>query len=277
MEIDEFLTKIEIRDAGPTLFNASGQSDATTIIKTHTKTKDMTVTIDGILNYNHKFPAKIFSMDSGDLKNILSVSDTIDIIESKIYGHGIADFAFNLQLLSTGKRINVAYDTEPIILDERIIKTIQKVANTLDMKETDDNAFISIHSSGKDVVIKLENKTGNVGKIKIDQKFPEINSLFSCRFLECIKLAGNGTIELNLDGYNPNKQRPSRGFGMLKISGENYTIMYYISEIPQKERTNTGDDNTGIGREPGHEEENNNDEYGDHAPETDNAQEPETS
>ena len=247
MEIDEFLTRIGVKESNPTIFRLEeratlnvdnlGNGNATEVlkgVKTYTNTEDKSVSVVGFLAYDKPFPESVFAIPSEDLRNLLAESERIEIQESKLMGYGAMDFAFNLQVLEKGKTIKLTYDNQPIPLDKDTVKKILRVATVLGIKDTDSTSSTFIDADGTEIVITLSNKTGNKGKVTIKSDFPEIHSRFESRFVECLKLIGDHDAELNLDGYDPKREHKAHGLARIEMTDSNAIISYYIHEITQK-------------------------------------------
>ena len=231
MEIDEFLNRIGIKDASPTIFRLEEREINTEKkrgIRTHTNVTDGSVSIVGFIAYNKPFPDQIFAIPSEDLKNILRESERIEIMDSKLMGYGNVDFAFNLQVLEKGKGIHLQYDNPEILLDKENIKKILKIDSILS------STSVFIDTDGKNVIITLQNKIGNIGKVTIPSNFPEFHARFEGRFVECLKLAGDTNVSFNLDGYDPKRDHKMHGLARIEVTDSNAMISYYINEITQK-------------------------------------------
>lgn len=247
MEIDEFLTRIGVKEASPTIFkieeratlnvNNPENGEATETlkgIKTYTKTEDKSIIVIGFLTYDKPFPEQVFAIPSEDLRNLMAESERIEIQESKLMGYGAMDFSFNLQILDNSKTIKPKYDNDPVFLDKDTIKKILRVANVLDIKDSDSTSSTYVDADGEKLTITLVNKLGNKGTVVIPSKFPEIHSRFENRFVECLKLVGDNDVELNLDGYNPAREHKAHGLARIEMMDSNAIISYYIHEITQK-------------------------------------------
>lgn len=243
MEIDEFLTRIGIKEANPTIFRIEERAtlDAEKLpvngevvnklrgIRTHTNTKDRSVSIVGFIVYDRQFPEQIFALPSNDLRNVIAETDRIEIIGSKLMGYGNSmDFAFNLQVMEKGKGLHLRYDNTSITLVKDVIKRILKIDGMI----TAESVFVD--TDGKIAKITLQNKTGDTGKVIIASDFPEFHARFEDRFIECLKLLGDNEATLNLDGYNPNREHKAHGLGRIELVDSNAIVDYYINEVTQK-------------------------------------------
>ena len=243
MEIDEFLTRIGVKDANPTIFRIEERValDAEKLpvdgkvvekmrgIRTHTSTKSRSVSVIGFIVCADPFPEQIFAIPSNDLRNVLAETDMIDIKDSKLLGYGDdVDFAFNLQVLEKGKGLHLKFDNPPIVLEKEIVKRILKVDSIL----ASSSAFVD--TDGEYARITLRDKTGNAGKVTVKSTFPEFHARFEERFVECLKLLGDNGATLNLDGYDPGREHKAHGLAKIELLDSNAIISYYVNEITQK-------------------------------------------
>lgn len=243
MEIDEFLMRIGVKEASPTIFRVEERPalDAEKLpvngeavnklrgIRTHTNTQDRSVSIVGFIVYEKSFPEQIFAIPSGDLKNILAESERIEISGSKLIGYGGGtDFAFNLQVMEKGKGLHLQYDYPPMVLVTGVIKRILRIDSMLDSES------VFIDTDGSIAKITLQGKTGNIGKVIIASEFPPFHARFENRFVECLKLIGDNEATLNLDGYDRKREHNAHGLAKIELVDSNAMITYYISEITQK-------------------------------------------
>ena len=243
MEIDEFLTRIGIKEANPTIFRIEERAtlDGEKLpvngeavnklrgIRTHTNTNDRSVSIVGFIVYEKQFPEQIFALPSNDLRNVIAETDRIEIIGSKLMGYSNSmDFAFNLQVMEKGKGLHLRYDNVSISLTKDVIKRILKIDSMI----TAESVFVD--TDGKVTKITLQNKTGDIGKVIIASSFPEFHARFENRFVECLKLLGDNEATLNLDGYTPNREHKAHGLGRIELVDSNAIVDYYINEITQK-------------------------------------------
>jgi len=242
MEIEEFLTRIDIRtDAKketPTIFRISERSVLDEFSKdskgdlrgiwSHLTTQDRSVTVVGFSKYDKPFPENVFAIPTKDLRNVLLETNKIEIEESYLHASGDMDFRLKLEVMEKGKALRLQYDNPLIALSKETIQKIIKIDSILDST----SVFIDI-SEGF-ATITLKNKNGNSGHVKIPSDFPEYHARFEERFMECIKLIGNNDATLNLDGYDPNRDHKAHGLARLEIRDNDSIISYYIKEVTQK-------------------------------------------
>jgi len=242
MEIEEFLTRIDIRtDAKketPTIFRISERSVLDEFSKdskgdlrgiwSHLTTQDKSVTVVGFSKYDKPFPENVFAIPTKDLRNVLVETDSIEIEDSYIHASGDVDFRFKLEVMEKGKGLHLKYDNQPMSLTKETMQKLIKADSILDST----SVFIDI-SEGF-ATITLKNKNGNSGHVKIPSDFPEYHARFEERFMECIKLIGNNDATLNLDGYDPNRDHKTHGLGKLELRDNDSIISYYITEVTQK-------------------------------------------
>lgn len=242
MEIEEFLTRIDIRtDAKketPTIFRISERSELDEFSKdskgelrgiwSHLTTQDKSVTVVGFSKYDKPFPENVFAIPTKDLRNVLVETNSIEIEDSFLHASGDMDFRFKLEVMEKGKGLHLTYDNQPMALTKETIQKLIKIDSILDSTST----FIDI-SEGL-ATITLKNKKGNSGHVRIPSDFPEYHARFEERFMECIKLIGNNDATLNLDGYDPNRDHKAHGLGKLEIRDNDSIISYYITEVTQK-------------------------------------------
>ena len=243
MEIDEFLTRIGVKDANPTIFRVEERValDAEKLpvngeamkklrgIRTHTNTEDRSVSVVGFIVYDKQFPEQIFAIPSNDLRNILAETERIEITGSKLMGYGgNMDFAFNLQVMEKGKGLHLQYDNMPITLVQDVIKRILRIDSIL----ASESVFVD--TDGKVAKITLQDKNGSTGKVIVASDFPPFHARFEHRFVECLKLLGDNEATLNLDGYDPKREHKAHGLAKIELMDSNAIIDYYINEITQK-------------------------------------------
>ena len=122
MEIEEFLTRIDLKGADSTIFkkekkeitflkNGTEEKKEVDGISTFTKTDNGSSAVSGFLIYNKKFPKKVFSMQPSILKKILSETDDIDITDKMNIDGEEVDGTF---LVGLSKEGNIYEDIEPL-------------------------------------------------------------------------------------------------------------------------------------------------------------------
>lgn len=238
MEIDEFLTRISVSDATPTIFRISERTELDEFsreskgtlkgIWSHTNTTDRAITVSGFIIYDKPFPEQIFAIPSGDLRNVLAETERVEIRGSYLLGYGEMDFQFKLEIMNAGKGLHLTYDNPDVFLTKEMIKKIIKIDRYIDSV----NAFVD--ADGKSLSIRLENRNGNSGKVTMESDFPEFHARFEKRFVECLKLVGDNDATLNLDGYDSKREHKAHGLGRIQVRDTNAIITYYMNEITQK-------------------------------------------
>ena len=235
MEIDEFLTRISLSGAEPTIFTlyekgknvtASGKElffDNRTL-KTYTKAEDASVV--GLIRYEKPFPKAIFAMEPEGLKNILAESSDVRIEDTYLIAHGNMDFMWKLEVLGKSKSMDFQYERPDILLTKDTIAKIIRADRILD------TTTVLVEANGKEATITLTGKIKqNHAKITIPASVKPFDALYEKRFIECLKLCGERDVVFNVDGKKPGTPSEVHGAGMLKISDETATITYYITEI----------------------------------------------
>ncbi len=238
MEIDEFLTRIDVQKANPSVFRISERSildefkgDSKGEIRgiwSHTTTADRSISVVGFSKYDKPFPEKVFAMSAKDLRNLLAETDKIEIEDSYLHASGDMDFRFKLEVMEKGKGLHLTYDNPSITLPKEAIQKIIKIDSIVDST----SAFVD--TDGEFVTITLKNKESNSGKVKIPSTFPEFHARFEERFVEALKLIGNNDATLNLDGYDPKREHKAHGLAKLELRDSDTIISYYINEVTQK-------------------------------------------
>ena len=235
MEIDEFLTRIALSGAEPTIFSIYEKGKNLTprgkelefdrrTLKTYTKTEDATVI--GYIHYDDPFPKQIFAIEPEGIKNILKESTSLKIDDSFLLGSGNIDFKWKLKILGTTKTLDLVFDNPNIPLSKELIGRIIRADSILD------TSTVGISSDGKEVSITVSGKIkDNQAKIKIPFSCDPFDALYEKRFIECLKLVGNNDVMLNVDGYRPGMKKTSHGLGKIELKDETTEITYYVSEI----------------------------------------------
>ena len=235
MEIDEFLTRISLSGADPTIFTlyekgenvtASGKKvyfDKRTL-KTYTRTED-TVVI-GLIEYEEPFPKQIFAMEPEGLKYILSESSNLKIEENSLVATGNIDCRWKLEVLGKSKTLELKYDQPDIPLTKELIARIIRADSVLDA------TTVRMSSTGQEVIIELSGKMkSNLAKVRMPFKGEKFESIYQKRYIECLKLAANNDVLLNVDGYKPEARRDTRGAGRILLKDDNSSIAYYVTEV----------------------------------------------
>ena len=249
MEIDEFLTRIALSGADPTIFvlyekgenvTASGKKIyfENRTLKTYTRAEDSSVV--GTIDYDDPFPKQIFAMEPEGLRAILAQSANLKIDDTYMVATGDVDFRWKLEVLGKSKNMDFQYDYPDIPLSKDLVARIIRADSVLE------TTTVSVKSDGKEVVIELTGKVkGNIARVRVPFKTNEFYSLYQRRFVDCLKLVGNNDVFLNVDGYKPNTPRNSRGLGKIVLKDKNSVISYYISEVTrtvhEERQTNTDD------------------------------------
>ncbi len=235
MEIEEFLTKISLSGADPTIFTLYEKGKNVTAkgkelfyddrtLKIYTRAEDSGVV--GTIKYDKPFPKQIFAMEPSNLKNILSESDEVDIDGSYLVATGKMDFKWKLQVLGSSKTMDFKYEREDIPLTKEMVAKIIRADRIMD------TSGVKIVSDGKEVVIEISGKIKeNTVKLKIPVATKPFDAIYEKRFIECIKLAGERDISFNVDGRKEGVGDTVRGAGKLEITDENAKITYYITEV----------------------------------------------
>ena len=266
MEIDEFLTRISLSGADPTIFTLYEKGKNITpsgkelvfenrTLKTYTKTEDASVV--GMIRYEKPFPKTIFAMEPEGLKNILAESSNVKIEDTYLIASGNMDFMWKLEVLGKSKSMDFQYERPDILLTKENIAKIIRADRILDA------TTVLVEGNGKDVSITLTGKIkSNHAKITIPSSVKPFDALYEKRFVECLKLCGERDVVFNADGKKPGTPSEVHGAGMLKISDDTATITYYVTEITRsvsQEKKISGDEP--VGDESGSEgDSNTNDE-----------------
>ena len=268
MEIDEFLTRISLSGADPTIFTLYEKGKNITpsgkelvfenrTIKTYTKAEDASVV--GMIRYDKPFPKTIFAMEPEGLKNILAESSDIRIEDTYLIAKGNMDFMWKLEVLGKSKTMDFQYERPDILLTKDTIAKIIRADRILD------TTTVLVEANGKEVSITLTGKIkSNHAKITVPSTVKPFDALYEKRFIECLKLCGERDVKFNADGKKPGMDSEVHGAGMLQIADDSASITYYVTEITrsvsQNREENTEDDNTKTGsKSPGEPE----DEFGD--------------
>lgn len=268
MEIDEFLTRISLSGADPTIFTLYEKGKNITpsgkelvfdnrTLKTYTKAEDASVV--GMIRYDRPFPKTIFAMEPEGLKNILAESSDIRIEDTYLIASGNMDFMWKLEVLGKSKTMDFQYERPDILLTKDTIAKIIRADRILD------TTTVLVEANGKEVSITLTGKIKqNHAKITVPSTVKPFDALYEKRFIECLKLCGERDVKFNADGKKPGMDSEVHGAGMLQIADDSASITYYVTEITrsvsQDREENTEDDNTKTGSKVPREPE---DEFGD--------------
>ena len=235
MEIDEFLTRISLSNADPTIFTLYEKGKNVTAkgkelffdhrtLKTYTKTEDASVV--GMINYDKPFPKTIFAMNPEGLKNILNESSNIRIEDTYLIASGNMDFTWKLEVLGASKTMDFQYSRPDIIL------TKDDIAKIIRADRIVDTSTVLVEGNGKNVTITLKGKVQqNHAKITVASPVKSFDALYDKRFIECLKLCGERDVKFNVDGKKSGVGSDVHGAGMIQISDETSTITYYLTEI----------------------------------------------
>ena len=266
MEIDEFLTRISLSGADPTIFTLYEKGKNTTpsgkelvfenrTLKTYTKAEDASVV--GMIRYEKPFPKTIFAMEPEGLKNILAESSNVKIEDTYLIASGNMDFMWKLEVLGKSKTMDFKYERPDILLTKDTIAKIIRADRILD------TTTVLVEGNGKDVSITLTGKIkSNHAKITVPSTVKPFDALYEKRFVECLKLCGERDVKFNVDGKKSVMESDVRGAGMIQISDETATISYYVTEITRsvsESREESGDKGN-KGADSGNEESLSNDE-----------------
>ena len=253
MEIDEFLTRISLSGADPTIFTLYEKGKNITpsgkelvfenrTLKTYTKAEDASVV--GMIRYDRPFPKTIFAMEPEGLKNILAESSDIRIEDTFLIAKGNMEFMWKLEVLGKSKTLDFQYERPDILLTKDTIAKIIRADRILD------TTTVLVEATGKEVNITLTGKIkSNHAKIVVPSTVKPFDALYEKRFVECLKLCGERDVKFNADGKKPGMDSEVHGAGMLQIVDDTASITYYITEITrsvsQNREENNGDANTG--------------------------------
>ena len=268
MEIDEFLTRISLSGADPTIFTLYEKGKNTTpsgkelvfenrTLKTYTKAEDASVV--GMIRYDRPFPKTIFAMEPEGLKNILAESSNVRIENTYLIASGNMDFMWKLEVLGKSKTMDFQYERPDILLTKDTIAKIIRADRILD------TTTVLVEGNGKELSITLTGKIkSNHAKIVVPSTVKPFDALYEKRFIECLKLCGERDVKFNADGKKPGMDSEVHGAGMLQIADDTASITYHVTEITrsvsQNREENTEDDNTKTGSKAPREPE---DEFGD--------------
>ena len=266
MEIDEFLTRISLSGADPTIFTLYEKGKNITpsgkelvfenrTLKTYTKAEDASVV--GMIRYEKPFPKTIFAMEPEGLKNILAESSNVKIEDTYLIASGNMDFMWKLEVLGKSKTMDFKYERPDILLTKDTIAKIIRADRILD------TTTVLVEGNGKDVSITLTGKIkSNHAKITVPSTVKPFNAMYEKRFVECLKLCGERDVKFNVDGKKSVVESDVRGAGMIQISDETATISYYVTEITRSisESREESGDNGNKGTDSGNEESLSNDE-----------------
>ena len=252
MEIDEFLTRISLSGADPTIFTLYEKGKNITpsgkelvfenrTLKTYTKAEDASVV--GMIRYDRPFPKTIFAMEPEGLKNILAESSDIRIEDTFLIAKGNMEFMWKLEVLGKSKTLDFQYERPDILLTKDTIAKIIRADRILD------TTTVLVEATGKEVNITLTGKIkSNHAKIVVPSTVKPFDALYEKRFVECLKLCGERDVKFNADGKKPGMDSEVHGAGMLQIVDDTATITYYITEITrsvsQEKEDDTAKDNT---------------------------------
>ena len=275
MEIDEFLTRISLSGADPTIFTLYEKGKNITpsgkelvfenrTLKTYTKAEDASVV--GMIRYDRPFPKTIFAMEPEGLKNILAESSDIRIEDTFLIAKGNMEFMWKLEVLGKSKTLDFQYERPDILLTKDTIAKIIRADRILD------TTTVLVEGNGKEVNITLTGKIkSNHAKIVVPSTVKPFDALYEKRFVECLKLCGERDVKFNADGKKPGMDSEVHGAGMLQIVDDTATITYYITEITrsvsQEKEDDTAKDNTG--RKSKESKELSDDEFVNNEPESD--------
>ena len=275
MEIDEFLTRISLSGADPTIFTLYEKGKNITpsgkelvfdnrTLKTYTKAEDASVV--GMIRYDRPFPKTIFAMEPEGLKNILAESSDIRIEDTFLIAKGNMEFMWKLEVLGKSKTMDFQYERPDILLTKDTIAKIIRADRILD------TTTVLVEGNGKEVNITLTGKIkSNHAKIVVPSTVKPFDALYEKRFVECLKLCGERDVKFNADGKKPGMDSEVHGAGMLQIADDTATITYYITEITrsvsQEKEDDTAKDNTG--RKSKESKELSDDEFVNNEPESD--------
>ena len=266
MEIDEFLTRISLSGADPTIFTLYEKGKNTTpsgkelvfenrTLKTYTKAEDASVV--GMIRYEKPFPKTIFAMEPEGLKNILVESSNVRIEDTYLIASGNMDFMWKLEVLGKSKTMYFKYERPDILLTKDTIAKIIRADRILD------TTTVLVEGDGKNVSITLTGKIkSNHAKITVPSTVKPFDAMYEKRFVECLKLCGERDVKFNVDGKKSVVKSDVRGAGMIQISDETATISYYVTEITRsvsESREESGDKGN-KGADSGNEESSSNDE-----------------
>ena len=266
MEIDEFLTRISLSGADPTIFTLYEKGKNVTptgkelvfdnrTLKTYTKAEDASVV--GMIRYDRPFPKTIFAMEPEGLKNILAESSNVRIENTYLIASGNMDFMWKLEVLGKSKTMDFQYERPDILLTKDTIAKIIRADRILD------TTTVLVEGDGKNVSITLTGKIkSNHAKITVPSTVKPFDAMYEKRFVECLKLCGERDVKFNVDGKKSVVKSDVRGAGMIQISDETATISYYVTEITRsvsESREESGDKGN-KGADSGNEESLSNDE-----------------
>ncbi len=259
MEIDEFLTRISLSGADPTIFTLYEKGKNITpsgkelvfenrTLKTYTKAEDASVV--GMIRYEKPFPKTIFAMEPEGLKNILAESSNVKIEDTYLIASGNMDFMWKLEVLGKSKTMDFKYERPDILLTKDTIAKIIRADRILD------TTTVLVEGNGKDVSITLTGKIkSNHAKITVPSTVKPFDAMYEKRFVECLKLCGERDVKFNVDGKKSVAESDVRGAGMIQISDETATISYYVTEITRsvsgsrEESNDKGNKDTDSGNE----------------------------
>ena len=235
MEIDEFLTRISLSNADPTIFTLYEKGKNVTAkgkelffdhrtLKTYTKTEDASVV--GMINYDKPFPKTIFAMNPEGLKNILNESSNIRIEDTYLIASGNMEFRWKLEVLGNTKSMDFQYERPGIVLTKDVVSKIIRADRILDTNT------ILFEGDGKNITITMGGKIkSNKIKITLPSTVEPFDALYQERFIECLKLCGEKDVVFNPNGRKPEMPSEVRGPGLLQISDETASITFYITEV----------------------------------------------
>lgn len=239
MEINEFLTRISLSDAEPTIFTLYEKGKNVTpsgkelffdnrTLKTYTKSKENDCSITGYINYDNPFPKQIFAMDPKGLNDILSEADNMDIDDTYLVARGNMDFRWKLDILGKAKTLELQYNNHDIPLTKETIAKIiraDSIVKATNVSVTSDGKgmiTVNVFERIKDTSVKIE--------IPVSFEYPPVEALYERRFIDCLKLVGSWDAVMNLDGKRSGMEKP-HGHGKIEIKDDTAKITYYIAEV----------------------------------------------
>ena len=234
MEIEEFLTRMNIKGADNTFYKRE-EKDVKIInneeesiekrlgINVYTRFNDGSAAVVGFITYDKTFPDDIFSMNPGVLAKILSESDSIYIDGTFLVGTSkYGDIKEDIEP-ETWKTIKAKYENPPIVIKSEYINKLLKRSEIIDPNR------ITLKSDGKELIITLYSKIGSsISQVKIPCNFIIEAEPWTNPFLEVLDRVKDYDINLYVDAMNPQDRKKSPI--KIEISDKTAVISYYITE-----------------------------------------------
>ena len=234
MEIEEFLTKMDMKGANNTFYKK--EKDGITGINAYTKFNDGSSAVVGFIKYEKDFPEEVFSMNPGILSKIISESDSIYIEDAFLVGTSIYGNIKEDIEPATWKTINAVYENPPVKIQKEYINKIIKRSEIIDPNK------VTLKSDGKELTITLYSKIGSsISEVKIPCELKIDSTPWFSSFMDTLNMVRDYDVNLYVDVDKPENRR--RSPIKMEIEDDNSKISYYVTETydPQRDGEENGE------------------------------------